>query len=41
MALIGEKIVEVGSRIGGAEIVAIDRPSVTIMENGVQRVLHP
>jgi hypothetical protein len=41
LALIGEKIVEVGSRIGKAEVVEIKPNSVTIVENGVRRVLHP
>ena len=41
LALINDKIVEIGSEIEGAKVVAIEPTSVTLNENGRERVIQP
>lgn len=40
MAIINNERVSIGDLIGGAEVTAIDRNSVTLMINGAERVVN-
>ncbi len=39
MAILSGKVVRVGSRIGGAEVIRIERDGVTVRVNGEDRLL--